>query len=89
MKRILVLCSLFVVVGCLVKQAPPSGDSGQAEGETGNTQEDVSYYGTAPSSPVSAPVFAATNRDGTARGQSDLIGQPTVMWFYPMAGTYG
>ena len=36
-----------------------------------------------------APSFTATNRDDTTRGQSDLTERPTVMWFYPAAGTYG
>jgi len=86
-KRVVVLSTLVVVVGCLVKQGPLGGDSGQAE-DSGKSGE-VSYYGTPPESPISAPEFVATNRDGTARGQSDLIGKPTAMWFYPAAGTFG
>lgn len=27
--------------------------------------------------------------DGSARTQADLMGHPTVIWFYPAAGTYG
>ena len=87
MKRVVVLSTLVVIAGCLVKQGPLGGDSGQAE-DSGKTGE-VSYYGTAPESPISAPEFVATNRDGTTRGQGDLIGKPTVMWFYPMAETFG
>ncbi len=36
-----------------------------------------------------APEFAATNRDGAPRGIDNLIEGPTVMWFFPAAGTYG
>ena len=87
MKRVVVLSTLAVVAGCLVKQGPLSGETGEAE-DSGKSGE-VSYYGTPPESPISAPEFVATNRDGTARGQSDLIGKPTAMWFYPAAGTFG
>ena len=45
--------------------------------------------GTLPDTPLPPPSFVATNHDGQARDQSHLIGQPTVIWFYPAAGTYG
>lgn len=45
--------------------------------------------GTAPSQPLAIPSFSATNHDGQPRDQNDLIGNPTVIWFYPAAGTYG
>ncbi|MEC8194243.1 MAG: hypothetical protein VX127_16020, partial [Myxococcota bacterium] len=35
------------------------------------------------------PVFSATNRDGRSRGPDDLRDGPTVMWFYPIAGSPG
>lgn len=35
------------------------------------------------------PEFSARSHDGTDRGQKDLIGHPTVMWFFPFAGTPG
>lgn len=48
-------------------------------------------HGTAP--PVAkrtpAPAFAARNRDGSARGQADLLGHKTILWFYPKASTPG
>lgn len=46
-------------------------------------------YGHAPAVAVPAPVFTATNRDGTPRGRDALLGHPTVIWFYPAAGTPG
>ena len=36
-----------------------------------------------------APEFMATNYDGSTRMRSDLEYRPTVMWFYPVAGTPG
>ena len=45
--------------------------------------------GSVPDEALEAPDFAATNRDGGARDREDLLGHPTVMWFYPAAGTYG
>ncbi len=46
-------------------------------------------YGQLPSESLPAPEFAATNSDGTSRGISDLTDGPTVVWFFPAAGTYG
>ena len=39
---------------------------------------------------LEAPTFSQVlASDGTARTQADLMGHPTVIWFYPDAGTYG
>jgi hypothetical protein len=46
-------------------------------------------YGTLPGAALPAPEFAAINHDGSARGPEDLMGKPTVMWFFPFAGTPG
>lgn len=45
--------------------------------------------GTWPDNPIAAPEFTALNFDNTGRDQSDLIGNPSVLWFYPAAGTFG
>ncbi len=47
------------------------------------------YHGQIPDDPLPPAVFAALNRDGTARTQAHLIGQPTALWFYPNAFTGG
>jgi hypothetical protein len=47
------------------------------------------YNGTIPSVALDAPEFLATNYDDTDRTQDDLMGQPTVMWFFPFSGTAG
>ena len=62
------------------------GTDGAADGTDGTS---TSYNGEPPDSPIAAPEFTATNRDGGARDREDLLGHPTVMWFYPAAGTYG
>jgi hypothetical protein len=46
-------------------------------------------HGTVPGSALPAPEFVATNHDGSTRGPGDLMGKPTVMWFFPFAGTPG
>jgi len=56
---------------------------------TGGTTLDGEYHGTLPGFELAAPEFNAINRDGGARAQPDLIGHPTVMWFFPLAGTPG
>jgi hypothetical protein len=39
---------------------------------------------------LDAPLFEqVVASDGSARTQADLMGHPTVFWFYPAAGTYG
>ena len=60
-----------------------AGDDGSAGIDWDSLNGDV------PSSPVTLPEFAATNMDNTARSREDLLGEPTVMWFYPAALTPG
>ena len=54
-------------------------DTGNAGGLTG----------TVPTEALEAPDFTATHYDRSKRNKSDLLGQATVMWFYPVAGTPG
>lgn len=35
------------------------------------------------------PAFECTDHSGEPRGPADLLGTPTVLWFYPMASTAG
>jgi hypothetical protein len=75
--------------------AGPVGDDGAVGGATdtspgdsgGNAEADL--HGEWAAERLEAPEFAATNRDGAARSRGDLVDGPTVMWFYPAAGTYG
>lgn len=45
--------------------------------------------GTPPAVALAAPEFTATNRDETLRDRDSLLGHPTVVWFYPLAGSSG
>jgi len=49
----------------------------------------LSLNGSIPQSPLGPPVFNALNSDGAARTASNLMGTPTIMWFFPLAGTPG
>ena len=39
--------------------------------------------------PLDPVAFHALNMDDSARSLSDLTDGPTLMWFYPLAGSYG
>ena len=47
------------------------------------------FYGASPTEKVALPDFKTINYDGSTRGKEDLVGHPTVLWFYPRAGTPG
>jgi hypothetical protein len=72
---------------------PASSDADTDSDADSDTDADIELppglNGTVISPRLPVPTFSATNRDGTARGASDLIDGPTVMWFYPLAGSYG
>ncbi len=61
----------------------PSGDDTSLELDPEN------LHGDAPEAVIPAPEFEATNYDGTLRDRTALLGHPTVMWFFPFAGTPG
>ena len=76
------------------------GDEDVAEGGDGSEGSPVlvdaaeeswpeGLYGELPSSAVPVPEFVALNHDGSTRGPQDLMDKPTVMWFFPFAGTPG
>lgn len=60
-----------------------------AEVEPGSAPLPPGLYGEAPPDALPLPEFVATNFDGGARGPADLVGHPTVVWFFPFAGTPG
>jgi peroxiredoxin Q/BCP len=45
--------------------------------------------GAEPAASLTVPTFSARNYDGSTRTQGALVGQPTVMWFFPASGTSG
>ncbi len=46
-------------------------------------------HGIRPAAPLAAPEFTARSQSGEPRTRDHLLGRPTVLWFYPMAGTPG
>lgn len=90
------LLSFLLVLGCGDKDtadgdsaAPADTADASTDTEPNLPDTDTGLYGTYPESPKEAPEFAATNLDGSARSREDLLGHPTVMWFFPAANTYG
>lgn len=65
------------------------GDNGAGNGGDNGADTSVTYNGTFPKNRFPAPTFSVLNQDGETRTQADLDGHPTVMWFYPAAGTAG
>lgn len=65
-----------------------SGDSADSSADGGETGA-PDYHGTVPSDPTAAPTFSVLNQDEQVRTRDDLLGHPTVMWFYPAAATSG
>ena len=56
---------------------------------TTTTIDTTALYGTAPTQPVPAPEFLAYSHEGEPRTREDLMGHPTVIWFFPLADTPG
>lgn len=63
-------------------------DTSSGDDTAGDTAED-GYYGEVPADPIALPAFSATSQDGTGLGPEDVLGHPTVMWFYPVAAGAG
>ena len=69
--------------------APPSDGDTAAEAAPTSAPEDHVFTGTAPAEALAAADFTALNFDGEDRNKDNLIGQATVMWFFPLADTPG
>jgi hypothetical protein len=54
-----------------------------------DTEPPPELHGDVPPVALPPPVFSVLAMDSTERTQADLIGHPTVMWFYPAAFTGG
>ena len=76
-----------------------AGDPGEGEGEgeggaavgegEGEPAPRELVHASPPSVGIEPAAFTAWANDGTQRGPADLHGRPTVMWFFPFAGTPG
>ena len=96
------LLSAILLAACTGTKGGTDDDGGDTEdngdADTGASDDgaaddggldEASLYGSVPDEALAAPEFSATHHDGSARSREDLLGHPTVMWFYPAAGTYG
>jgi len=64
-----------------------AGDDDTADDDDTTPPPADQLHGTAPAQALAVPTFEAINSDGSARSTPDLLGHPTVMWFFPYAGT--
>lgn len=71
--RALFLLPLLILATACQKEVPPPG----------------STYGTVSAAPAAIPDFQAVSHLGEPRSKADLLGHPTVVWFFPAAGTPG
>ena len=97
----LLLPFVLFAVGCATEtnETTKTDTSSQDISQQDSSQEDTlspteteipsATNGTAPSTEIGPPTFTATNSDYAARTQQDLIGQPTVIWFFPFSATPG
>lgn len=86
---------LFALLAC-TGSAPTDSESQATDDATASATESSSdtepqgeLSGTVPAKSFACPTFTATNYDETERDRDDLIGHPTVMWFYPLAASAG
>lgn len=58
--------------------------------DTGTPVEWSELYGTRLDPSIPLPEFSGVlDSTGASVTQDQLLGHPTVLWFYPAAGTYG
>jgi hypothetical protein len=69
---------------------PDTDSAGETDSETDVDLNPDDYHGVVPETAKELLAsFSAQNSDDTSRGPEDLTGQPTVLWFFPFAGTPG
>jgi len=66
-----------------------NGGDGTTDEEPDLDLAGLDLHGTIPPEELASPEFVVTNLDEGSRTEADLLGQPTVMWFFPAAGTPG
>jgi hypothetical protein len=95
--KLSVICGALGVatMGCgpgdSAEQTTSSTSQTTATGTTtpSTTIDTTKLYGTAPDKVVPAPTFAVYNHESEVRTREDLMGHPTVFWFFPFADTPG
>ena len=84
------LPALVLALGCTGAggSGPNDDDSALAANDDDSVMPpDDALHGSYPAAELALPQFEALNSDGGVRGPSALQGHPTVMWFFPFAGT--
>jgi cytochrome oxidase Cu insertion factor (SCO1/SenC/PrrC family) len=88
-----ILASALVLAACSGKPAAPEAPEAVTTAATEPAADapaaQAALHGERLSPPTDIPAFAALSHDGTPRSREDLLGHPTVMWFFPAAGTPG
>lgn len=72
--------------------ATDSGSDDSGSGDSADTNVDTAtegLHGEWPQNALPVPDFDAKNLDNSPRSKPDLVGHPTVVWFYPLAGSSG
>ena len=64
-------------------------DSQTTDSQTTDPTLPQDLVGKPPENPVPLPEFVAYNSDESPRSREDLLGHPTIVWFYPAASTAG
>lgn len=93
---------LLLFLACQHSDLPKTFDSSVTDSSTtdssttdsqGTTDTDTAppagLHGEIPENPLPLPDFTATAMNGESRTKADLLGHPTVIWFYPAATTAG
>ena len=70
---------LLLLAACGKPSPTPLAELGGVDAVTGEVQAER----------VAVPDFTVVNHDGTPRSRDDLLWHPTVLWFFPAAGTPG
>ncbi len=73
-----------------VRDTTPTDDtSPETTTESSTSGSPGVLYGSTPEEAIPAPEFEVLAQDETVRTRDDLLGHPTVIWFYPAANTGG
>ncbi len=92
--RLVLLLPVVATVACEPKDGPPRDSAADSSSPVDTAPPfDTGLYdqlhGVQPAEFLEAPEFQATAHTGELRGREHLLGHPTVLWFYPLAGTSG
>ena len=68
---------------------PDSGPGTNTGTDSAIDTSPVATHGTVPAGAIALPDFRATNQRDQPRSRENVLGHPTVMWFYPAASTAG